>query len=68
MKRRLFVSERCGIASMVCIVTGVPLLVIGTVKKGKALRAYARTLAGLPQKSHFQINAHRGGLGMAYVF
>jgi hypothetical protein len=56
------------VAGVACIATGTPLLVVGSVNKGRASRAYKRTLAGQTPNAHFQINAHRDGLGLAYVF
>jgi hypothetical protein len=57
--------------SITCLIimgAGAPLLVVGAVKRGKALRAYRRTLVNRTTDAHFQINAHRNGLGLAYVF
>jgi hypothetical protein len=53
-----------------CMTAGVPLYIIGNVKKGKASRQYEKNISGntTSDTPYFQLNMHGHGLGLAYVF
>jgi hypothetical protein len=54
----------------ICITAGIPVLIIGGVKKNSAMSEYRRRYADASGKGapHFQLNVHTNGLGLAYVF
>jgi hypothetical protein len=54
----------------VILTVGIPITIVGSVKRGRALRAYQNSVYGetKPAAPHLQLNLHGNGLGLAYVF
>ena len=60
---------RLMVAGGVCIVTGVPLWIVGSSKKNRAVSDFNKQNYLLQQPTpHFQLNMHPNGIGLAYVF
>jgi hypothetical protein len=58
------------VAGGICMTAGIPITIIGSARKGRALQAYERSIYGevRPDTPYFQFNLHGNGLGLAYVF
>jgi hypothetical protein len=55
----------------ICMTAGIPITIIGSARKGRALQTYERSIYGEVQPDalpRFQLNLHGNGLGLAYVF
>jgi hypothetical protein len=58
------------VAGTICVIAGIPIMIIGGGEKRKAINSYLQQVSESPVRntSRLQINLHGNGLGSACVF